>query len=1148
MNQFNIIAKRRFLPIFTAQFLGAFNDNVFKNSLIFLVTYRLADKIIFNSSTLVALAAGAFILPFFLFSAIAGELADKFHKSRLIRWVKGAEIPIMMLGIWGIYQESICLMLVALFFAGVQAAFFGPLKYSILPQQLQKNELVTGNGLIEAGTFIAILFGTITGGSAILAWHGKEIITFILLAVALAGFLSSLFILPAPATSPDLELDYNILRSTAAQIKYSRGNRTVFTSIIGISWFWLIGATFLANMPGYTRDILHASGGVVTLLFSLFSIGTAIGSVICSRILNGEITAKYTPAAAIGISIFILDMFFATRNSPGNIGNSGDYITLIDFLKDIHSWRLIMDFLMVSVMGGIYIVPLYAMLQAKGEESHRSRIIASNNILNSLFMVISSVITMVVLGIGLKIDDIFLLLAVVNIFMALYLCQLLPERLLKKVLRGILKILYRVEVKGLENYRAAGEKVVVVANHVSFLDPPLLAIFLPGSVTFAINSFIAQKWWIRPSLSLVKTFSVDPGNPLATKMLIDEIKHRKAKIAIFPEGRITVTGSLMKVYEGPGMIADRSGAKILPVRIDGPQYSPFSRIKKKVRVRWFPKVTITILPPQEFKVPKEIKGRARRKLIGQKLGDIMVDMMFISSDINKTLFQSLIEAEKINGPGHRILMDLDRKEITYCQLLARSFILGEKIAGETMKGEFVGIMLPGSAACITLFFAMQAYGRVPAMINFATGINNMLHAVKIARIKKIYTSRRFIELGKLHKDMEKLAQAVSIVYLEDIRPSISFISKISGLIKARFPEKYYSSHAAGITPESPAAILFTSGSEGVPKGVALSHKNIQANRYQGEAMIDFGPGDVVFNALPLFHSFGLTVGALLPVLCGIKTFLYPSPLHYRIIPELIYDINATLMFGTDTFLAGYARFAHPYDFRSIRYIFAGAEKLKPETRKLWSEKFGARILEGYGATETAPVISINTAIHNKAGTVGRFLPGISYKLTPVEGIGEGGRLSVAGPNVMLGYLSAKNPGEIIPPVADNQEGWYDTGDIVSIDAQGFITILGRAKRFAKIAGEMVSLTFVEEFIGCGFLKNQHAIISVPDAKKGEQLILVTDSRDLTREQLVKLARQEGVSELFVPKKVMNVSEVPLLATGKIDYPAVAKIVEGAGEV
>jgi acyl-[acyl-carrier-protein]-phospholipid O-acyltransferase/long-chain-fatty-acid--[acyl-carrier-protein] ligase len=326
-------------------------------------------------------------------------------------------------------------------------------------------------------------------------------------------------------------------------------------------------------------------------------------------------------------------------------------------------------------------------------------------------------------------------------------------------------------------------------------------------------------------------------------------------------------------------------------------------------------------------------------------------------------------------------------------------------------------------------------------------------------------------------------------------------------------------------------VLFTSGSEGTPKGVVLSHRNLLANRHQLAAVVDISPRDVVLNALPVFHSFGLTGGLLLPLLAGVRTFLYPSPLHYRTVPELAYGINATILFGTDTFLAGYARVADNYDFYSVRYVFAGAERVKDETRRVWFEKFGIRILEGYGTTETAPALAVNTPMHFRAGTVGRLLPAIDHRLDAVTGIAVGGRLVVRGPNVMLGYLRAEAPGVLEPPPG----GWYDTGDIVEIDADGFVRIKGRAKRFAKVAGEMVPLGAVEEFVARVWPGAMHAVIAVPDAKRGEQIVLVTDRGDATRPLLASAAREAGLPEIFVPRTITHVASIPLLGTGKVDY-------------
>jgi acyl-[acyl-carrier-protein]-phospholipid O-acyltransferase/long-chain-fatty-acid--[acyl-carrier-protein] ligase len=341
---------------------------------------------------------------------------------------------------------------------------------------------------------------------------------------------------------------------------------------------------------------------------------------------------------------------------------------------------------------------------------------------------------------------------------------------------------------------------------------------------------------------------------------------------------------------------------------------------------------------------------------------------------------------------------------------------------------------------------------------------------------------------------------------------------------------------SGLASE-PAVVLFTSGSEGTPKGVVLSHRNLLANRYQLGAVVDFNPSDIVFNALPVFHSFGLTGGLLLPLLAGVRVFLYPSPLHYRTIPELAYGVNATIFFATDTFLAGYARVADNYDFYSVRYVFAGAERVKPETRRVWSEKFGIRILEGYGATETAPALAVNTPMHFKAGTVGRLLPGIEHRVETVEGIYDGGRLFVRGPNVMLGYLRAENPGVLDPP----KDGWYDTGDIVRFDSEGFVTIKGRAKRFAKVAGEMVPLGAIEDLVARVWPSAMHAVVAIPDAKRGEQLVLITEQADAARAPLASAAREAGLPEIFIPRAIVPVAKVPILGTGKIDYVSAGKM-------
>jgi acyl-[acyl-carrier-protein]-phospholipid O-acyltransferase/long-chain-fatty-acid--[acyl-carrier-protein] ligase len=443
------------------------------------------------------------------------------------------------------------------------------------------------------------------------------------------------------------------------------------------------------------------------------------------------------------------------------------------------------------------------------------------------------------------------------------------------------------------------------------------------------------------------------------------------------------------------------------------------------------------------------------------------------------------------------------------------------------------VLLPTSRGALVTFFALQAIRRVPAMLNFSTGAAAVIAALRGSEIATVLTSRRFVERAKLQPLVAAFEPHATIVYLEDLRSRIGLLSKATAFLRAVTARP----HSRRAQADDAAVVLYTSGSEGAPKGVVLSHRNLLANRHQLASVVDVSPRDVVLNALPVFHSFGLTGGLLLPILGGVRTFLYPSPLHYRTVPELAYGLNATILFGTDTFLSGYARVADNYDFYSVRYVFAGAERVKAETRRVWFDKFGIRILEGYGATETSPALAVNTPMHFKAGTVGRFLPGIEHRLEPVTGIADGGRLFVKGPNIMRGYLRAERPGMLEPP----PDGWYDTGDIVDLDSEGFVTIKGRAKRFAKVAGEMVPLGAVEDFVARLWPQSAHAVVTLPDARRGEQLVLVTEQRDAQRSVLAEAARAAGLPELFVPRAITVVAAVPLLGSGKVDYAGVSQL-------
>lgn len=507
------------------------------------------------------------------------------------------------------------------------------------------------------------------------------------------------------------------------------------------------------------------------------------------------------------------------------------------------------------------------------------------------------------------------------------------------------------------------------------------------------------------------------------------------------------------------------------------------------------------------------------------------------------LFDALVDAAERYGWSKPILEDQERKPLTYLELVRAAFALGSKVAGLTAGREKVAVMLPSAAGAVVTFFALHAYGRVPVMLNFTAGERNLKAALAGAGCRRLLTSKRFVGQGGYEKLVEALGQAVQVTYLEDLRAELGLADKARALVGGHFPKW----RRVPVRPDMPGAILFTSGSFGDPKGVALSHCNLVANAEQIACHIDLDLRWVMFNPLPIFHAFGL-IGTLLPLFHGLKVVMFPSPLRTKEIVALVRETQAAVLFATDTFVNQYARNAEPEDFASLEFIVCGAEKVRDETHALFRKRFnGVEVLEGYGATECSPVIAVNQPERNRPGTVGRVLPGIETRLEPVEGLrGEGGRLYVRGPNVMDGYLSKDDPDRTEPLPG----GWHDTGDVVTFDEEDDMIILGRAKRFAKIGGEMISLTAVENIASAVWPDHRHAAVSVPDTRKGERLILVTDHTDAKSGALLLYAQRHGAPEIAVPRKILVVGEIPVLGTGKTDYPALQRLVEAelsAGE-
>ncbi len=680
---------------------------------------------------------------------------------------------------------------------------------------------------------------------------------------------------------------------------------------------------------------------------------------------------------------------------------------------------------------------------------------------------------------------------------------------------------------------------VYVSNHVSYLDPVLLFAFLPGNPIFALNGHLYRNKLIRFLMKTGDVILFNPIEPGDIKNLISKVSEGRLCV-IFAEGRITENGSLMKIYEAPGLVADKSKSPIIPIWINGPQYGFFSKTKGKLPHRPLPKVLITVGKPRSFKLKDEL--RRQRDHISNEVYLILREMHFeVNYNPNISLFAQLMKTAKVHSKKNIIFRpsfveDIQRVPNSYKDIIIKCYVLGKYFKKRTRRGEHVAMMLPNSIAAICTFFGLSAYDRIPVMLNFSVGAKNIASMCNTAQVKMIITSLTFIKTAKLEGAIDVLKSAgYNIVYLESLAKQIGLWSKINAFLRYKIKRV---PHRDGGSRK--ACILFTSGSEGAPKAVVLSHANIISNIKQISAIETINTTDTVFNALPMFHSFGLTVGTLFPLLEGAKLFLYPSPLHYRVVAEIVYEIGATVMFGTDTFFRGYAKIAHPFDFHNVRFMFGGAEAIKPDTRDIWMERLGIRVLEGYGSTECSPVIAANNLIFNRFGSIGKLLPAIQYRIEPIDGIAKGGELVIKGPNIMLGYIMPDNPGVLVPL----EDGWYHTGDVVEIDEIGFLYIKDRIKRFAKIGGEMVSLNAVDEMVrkayewmGPSF---EYGVVSVPHESKGEQIVLVTNNRNVQQDVLLNYIKNNGMSELFLPRLIMFRDHLPVFATGKADNVTLKK--------
>jgi acyl-[acyl-carrier-protein]-phospholipid O-acyltransferase/long-chain-fatty-acid--[acyl-carrier-protein] ligase len=719
--------------------------------------------------------------------------------------------------------------------------------------------------------------------------------------------------------------------------------------------------------------------------------------------------------------------------------------------------------------------------------------------------------------------------------------------------------------------------VLLIPNHVSWLDWLFLYGVLDDDWRFVTSSTTAETTWVHRMLMVNRrTFPVDTSSPYAAKRMA-EFLATGGRLVLFAEGRITLTGSLMKLFDGTGFLIHKTGAKVITCYLRNARRVPF--VRHTGWTRWRPRVTAHFSDALSAPaLPEGTSNTIARQRRSTWLRDMMVRQQFeAETELGEQNVLNAVVETAATLPRKIIFEDVSFTELTYRRLMVGVDVLAGEWRKRLGSARNIGVLLPNVNGTPVTLLSLWATGYVPAILNFSTGIPTMLQCAQLAGLKQVITSRVFAQKAKL--DLAPFLDAgIELTFLEDVRAGISGLTKFSKLVKhtlacgaglrVQSPESKVQSPEPrtapvrtsdlGLRTSDTAVILFTSGSEGVPKGVELTHGNLLANMRQLMGVLDVTDHERFFSAMPLFHSFGLMAGLVVPLTNGFYTFLYPSPLHYRVVPAAVYDKACTVMLGTNTFLNGYARRANPYDFNSVKFLVAGAEKIQDATVQTWAKKFGVRILEGYGATECSPAITINSRLEPKSGSVGRFLPGMEWKLEFVEGVSEAGekgsggagespvspsrppaplhtgRLLVRGPNVMRGYLNPDANAKF-----QALGGWYDTGDMVKVDDEGFVHILGRLKRFAKISGEMVSLTAVEDALAGAFpqlgLKCEIAVIAVPDEDKGEKLVAITDQPKLTLEDIRGVIRGKGMTNLCVPREVMVVREIPKLGTGKVNH-------------
>jgi acyl-[acyl-carrier-protein]-phospholipid O-acyltransferase/long-chain-fatty-acid--[acyl-carrier-protein] ligase len=1110
-----LLRRRGFQAFLWTQFLGALNDNVYK----IIVSMRAVHVAAAAGSTYLSLAGAVFVIPFLLFSGYSGHLADAVSKRTVLISVKAFEIFAMAMGLAAFFSTRMELMLAVLFLMALHSTVFSPAKYGIVPEMLGDRDLSRANGLLEMSTFVAIVLGTSMGSLLFVTWKDEPWkMGLVMIAVAGAGFATSFRIPRVLAAGTEAPFRLNPFSEVVSGTRHLLRDRPLWLTVLGISYFWFLGALFQMDLLLYGSEVLHADELRVGLLVTGLAVGIGAGSLLAGRLSGDKVELGLVPLGSILMAACCVLLYSARHSYEASVA-------------------------VLSVLGlasGLFIVPLNAYLQQRAEDHEKGRLIATNNFYNTIGLMLASAALWIFhdrLHVGP--DRLILIFGIATVGATAYIVTVVPDFLVRFILWMLTHTIFKIRIVGQEYVPFRGP-ALLVANHTAHVDGLLIGACVQRFIRFLVWRPYYEMRGIHGVLRLMKAIPVGTGRRDTVEML------QRARqelvdghvVCIFAEGAISRTGNLLPFKHGLERIAQGLDVPIIPVHLDRLWGSIFSFERGKFfwkRPKHVPyPVTVSFGRP----LPSAAAAHEVRQAI-QELGSAAVGARKNKRD---TLPLRFIGTARKNWTRFA-MADSTGREVTFGEALTGSVLIADWLAAHRRDEVHIGLLLPSSVGGALANLGTVMAGKTTVNLNYTAGREAMEKAANQCGIRTIITSRAF--LGKARIEVGEEA-----VFLEDVLKG----SKVAAWLKARLlPARLLV--GAGQGPDSIAAIIFSSGSTGVPKGVMLSHYNVIANVEAMAQVFWISGRDRIVGVLPFFHSFGSTVTIWFPMLSGCGVVYHPNPLDAKAVGALVSRYRATFLLSTPTFCAAYIRKCAREDFASLRFALVGAEKLREPVARGFEEKFGLRPLEGYGATEMAPVISVNTPdyaaekneqLGNKPGTVGHPLPGVAVRVVDPDTQeplppNQAGLLLVKGSNRMAGYLGQpERTAEVI------RDGWYVTGDIATVDDDGFVRITDRLSRFSKVAGEMVPHIRLEEALSEFLGDAPCAVTGIPDEQRGERLVALYTHPDVTPRELWERLSRTEMPPLWIPKpeNIHRVEQLPLLGTGKLDLRGVkAKALE-----